>query len=73
MKLGEFSDSKARSEAMAFLQTSISTLSMILGVDEESFNVDLQNPHEFDSPFYIPYNVLKSEITAINKLKQKNL
>ena len=68
MKLGDFSDSKARHEAIQFLQTSIATLSMILGLDMESFNADSENPYELNSSMHVSYNVLKSEVIALKKI-----
>jgi hypothetical protein len=73
MKLGDFADSKARHEAVQFLQTSISTLSMILGLDMDSFSVDSENPYDQSSPMHSSYSVLKSEVIALNKIKERML
>ena len=68
MKLGEFDKIRAKSEAIAFLSKSISTLSMILDIDSSSMTGDEANPYDESSHFYNAFNVLSAEIKALRKL-----
>jgi hypothetical protein len=71
MQLGYYNVDKARSQAKAYLEKSITTLSAILGLDINTWDLNQASPYPEGSHLHAAYTCLLNEVKAYNKLTGK--